>query len=59
MFHMKHLIQFLYIDIFHVKLELNKKQYKNVSRETKYKMINNRLLVDFIHCFECEEKYNF
>ena len=56
---MKHLIQFLYIDMFHVKLELNKKQYKNVSRETKYKMINNRLLVDFIHCFECEEKYNF
>lgn len=31
MFHVKHLIQFLYIDMFHVKLEL---KYKNVTRET-------------------------
>ena len=34
MFHMKHLIQFLYIVMFHVKLELNKNQFRNVPRET-------------------------
>lgn len=35
MFHVKHLIQFLYIDMFHVKLQLKyKKQFNNVPRET-------------------------
>ena len=36
MFHMKHLIQFLYIDMFHVKLYI---KYENVPRETISKFV--------------------
>lgn len=41
MFHMKHLIQFLYIDMFHVKLYI---KYKNVPRETISKFVEVILL---------------